>query len=391
MPAESYSWANHPTPSPHIARPPESTSSVAICLASTAGRWRNAGDTEHAETDPLGHRRQPRQRRVRLGYVGPGRADLRDLTKMVHHPDVLDAGRLGVRGDCAQMRSQLVASTGPIEARQVQPDADAGLRFRSGRRRAGTTDRRGVANDAGTTTTGSGVMKIRPRLGDNLGVNRRPTTQLISDDVGSHRHGASGIAPPAFGSRHVEHNGDARHAGRQLPTPSRQHATRCRDRGNRSLSSAVDAGDWQRSDRALRTRLSRRAGRARSRRQRRARHRWTRSDSPRSVQRPTTTFPRRPDRSAQRGRAPECVGVSRRARRSAQVIAQGCAGSGRNELATINFGTKYVVAQPESDTANGVDETQLWCLQLQLAAQVRQVNVDHVSVADPVRAPHFFE
>ena len=45
MPAASYSWANHPTPSPHIALPPDSTSSVAICLASTAGRWRNAGDT----------------------------------------------------------------------------------------------------------------------------------------------------------------------------------------------------------------------------------------------------------------------------------------------------------------------------------------------------------
>ena len=74
-----------------------------------------------------------------------------------------------------------------------------------------------------------------------------------------------------------------------------------------------------------------------------------------------------------------------------RLLRSGCAGSGRDEFATIDFGTKYVVAQPESDTANGVDETQLGCPQLQLAAQVRQVNVDHVRVADPVRAPHFFE
>ena len=77
----------------------------------------------------------------------------------------VDAGRLRVGGDCSQMRRQLVASTGPIEARQVQPDADAGLRFGAAAG-AEATDRRGVANDAGTTTTGSGVMTIRPRLGD---------------------------------------------------------------------------------------------------------------------------------------------------------------------------------------------------------------------------------
>ena len=117
--------------------------------------------------------------------------------------------------------------------------------------------------------------------------------------------------------------------------------------------------------------------------------RSTRSDLPRSVQLPTTIFPRRPDRSAQRGRCRNAKGIW-----TGAAIAQAIAariGSGRDQFATIDFGTKHVVAQPESDTANGVDETQLWCPQLQLAAQVRQVNVDHVRVADPVRAPHLFE
>ena len=62
------------------------------------------------------------------------------------------------------------------------------------------------------------------------------------------------------------------------------------------------------------------------------------------------------------------------------------ASSGGNEFATIDFGTKHVVAQPESDTADGVDEAQFRSTQLELAAQVGQVDVDHVRVANPVRA-----
>ena len=38
-----------------------------------------------------------------------------------------------------------------------------------------------------------------------------------------------------------------------------------------------------------------------------------------------------------------------------------------------------------------MDETQLGSPQLQFAAQVGQVNVDHMRVADPVRAPHLLE
>ena len=58
---------------------------------------------EHAETDALGDRGKPGQRGVRLGQVGPRRADLRDLAEVIHHPDVIDSGGLGVRGDRAQM------------------------------------------------------------------------------------------------------------------------------------------------------------------------------------------------------------------------------------------------------------------------------------------------
>ena len=79
---------------------------------------------QHAETDPLGDRCQPGQRRVRLRDVGPRRADLRDLTKVVHHPDVVDAGSLRVRSDRRAGVGQLLASTGQSKLDRCRPDVD---------------------------------------------------------------------------------------------------------------------------------------------------------------------------------------------------------------------------------------------------------------------------
>ena len=46
-----------------------------------------------------------------------------------------------------------------------------------------------------------------------------------------------------------------------------------------------------------------------------------------------------------------------------------------------------LVAEPEPDASYGDDEPRFGSPAVQLAAQVRQVDVDHVGVADPVFAP----
>lgn len=68
---------------------------------------------EHAEANPLGDCGQPSQRRVRLGEISPGRTDLRNLTEMIHHPDVVDAGGLRIGGDGAQALGEVIAGAGP--------------------------------------------------------------------------------------------------------------------------------------------------------------------------------------------------------------------------------------------------------------------------------------
>ena len=64
---------------------------------------------EHAEPDPLGDTGQPGERGVRLGQVLPRRTDLRDLAQVVHHPDVLDAGRLGLGDDPLEVLGEVRA------------------------------------------------------------------------------------------------------------------------------------------------------------------------------------------------------------------------------------------------------------------------------------------
>jgi hypothetical protein len=83
---------------------------------------------------------------------------------------------------------------------------------------------------------------------------------------------------------------------------------------------------------------------------------------------------------------------SGRVRRSAQARAQAWVERlGGNEFATVDFWAKHVVAQPKSDTADGVDEAKFWSTQMQFAAQVREVDDEDVCVADPVRTPNLIE
>ena len=112
-----------------------------------------------------------------------------------------------------------------------------------------------------------------------------------------------------------------------------------------------------------------------------------------SSRRPTMTCRRQRGRSEPRGRG---TGSS-----SGSVIFPGCQIIARRPAPPggdpardpIDFRTKHVVLlQPESDTAYGVDEAQLGCPESgTFSTQVRQVNVDHVRVADPVGPPHLFE
>ena len=54
-------------------------------------------------------------------------------------------------------------------------------------------------------------------------------------------------------------------------------------------------------------------------------------------------------------------------------------------------GIEQLVADPEPDTAHSVHDPQVWGDTVELAAQVREVNVDDVRVTHPVRAPHRLE
>ena len=54
-------------------------------------------------------------------------------------------------------------------------------------------------------------------------------------------------------------------------------------------------------------------------------------------------------------------------------------------------GIEDAVADPETNTSDGVDHGELGCRQIEFAAQVREMNVDDMRVANPVRAPHGFK
>lgn len=66
-------------------------------------------------------------------------------------------------------------------------------------------------------------------------------------------------------------------------------------------------------------------------------------------------------------------------------------GDHRIVATTIALGPQQVVAEPESDTTNGVDESQLRRVALQLAAQIRQVHVDDMGVTNPIRTPYLLQ
>ena len=176
---------------------------------------------QHTEPYPFGGSRQPGQGDVGIGHVGPGRADLGDLTEVVHHPDVVDADSLCLRGDRTQTLGQSFPSARPIEARQVKADADTG-RARPGRLTRGSARRSLLRQRRRDHHDRFGRQQLVPRLGDDGVADRRPSTELVADDISGNRHLARNVASPAFGRGRVEQHRDARYArgASQLPPSS---------------------------------------------------------------------------------------------------------------------------------------------------------------------------
>ena len=348
---------------------------------------------QHAEANPLGHCRQPGERRVRLGQVGPRRTDLWDLPEVVHHPHLVDTCGLGVGGDRPEMFAEPLATARPVEARQVQTHPDPSRRSR------------GFALRRESVAGGAALQRCR-NDDDGFGVctASHGSARTASRIVGHRRSWlATTSAGTAIGRallrrRHsaawrVEHHGHARHPGSvgELPPPG-PRAPESRP------SVSITVVSRRRNRRATmssstRTHRPRRAGRVRSRRRRPEAHRSTRSDPGRSAAAPTSTCRTAtgPTRTTERWRR-ELDGFADGARlfASDRSRPRPADGSGQDEF-PLGFWAQQVVAQPEADTAHGVDEAQFRSTQLQLAAQVREVHIDDVGVADPVRSPHLLE
>src|SRR5215207_9211555 len=86
---------------------------------------RDAGD-KGSEPPALGDGGQVSERRPALEEVLPRPPDLRDLPEVIHHPDGIEAGFLGGRGDAAQPCRRLGGPTGPRVAAEVQAEPKLG-------------------------------------------------------------------------------------------------------------------------------------------------------------------------------------------------------------------------------------------------------------------------
>ena len=78
---------------------------------------------ERPQSDPAGDPGQECKRGVGLWNVLPLPADLGDLTKVVHHPQVVESGHLGPRRDGGKTRRHLGAIITPIESVDHEPEA----------------------------------------------------------------------------------------------------------------------------------------------------------------------------------------------------------------------------------------------------------------------------
>ncbi len=114
---------------------------------------------------------------------------------MVHHPDVLHSGRLGLGDDPPEVLGEVRRTTGPLEARQLQADPHpVGRRRRLGCRRDGRrrrcrvrgrrTFRRPRRHERGGDERDRvGGDDVVPRLARHLGPDVRPPAELVGDDI----------------------------------------------------------------------------------------------------------------------------------------------------------------------------------------------------------------
>src|SRR5215471_11888285 len=124
MPRASLSAANHPSPSPQVARPPETASSVAMILPRCATGRCVIPATRVPRRTPLGMCRQEREGRVTLQHVVPRRPERRDLPVMIHDPDALEASILRRATDLTQPRPGLCGASRPIEGRHLETEPE---------------------------------------------------------------------------------------------------------------------------------------------------------------------------------------------------------------------------------------------------------------------------
>ena len=249
MPAAAYSAANHPTPSPHIARPPDTTSRVAIALASSAGGRRNAGVTSTPS----------RTRSVRAAIQasvvnGSGRS--------CHAaPSCGIWRRWSINHTCSTPARSASPTTRPSDSAKLwRPPGQSNVESISPTRivpvAAGSPAATGVA------PTGAGRRRVVaaergrhdgnrfrfehgvPRLGPHLVAGRRPAPQLRRDRGVRHSRVTRCVATPALGRRGVEHHRHRGHVvgGGQLAPPRPHRGVEAEGVDGRGQASAHPTG-----------------------------------------------------------------------------------------------------------------------------------------------------
>ena len=174
-----------PRPTPSGSRPPLSRSSVAVSLATLAGRRRASGVTIGPRPDPFGRGGHRRQRDPRVGHVHHGLLP----AQAVPDEDSVPAGplRLGreARDDPWSASSSKSGTNSPERVpgnvtRPRRPDSGTGSRTCTSHRFAGTVRRRldRLADDAPSHLWANDVDR---RDGKQRLLERRPVGELVGD------------------------------------------------------------------------------------------------------------------------------------------------------------------------------------------------------------------
>ena len=193
------SRSNQPAPTPQNARPPESTSSVAACLARTPAWWSVTGDTSVPSRRSVSSAARWPSVTHGSGIGSHARADLRDLDEVVHEGQPGEADLRRAQGDVAQPRRRVLA---PGEGAHLEEHAlerpPAGRRCHGGR--ALWFGRRRVRDD---------VDEV-PALALELAHDGSHPAQLGGEHGGRDRPVALGVAGAAYRRGGVQHHGDRR-------------------------------------------------------------------------------------------------------------------------------------------------------------------------------------